>query len=54
MRGGAPEGSPGITFRRAARVRCDGDVQVQADGELIGELPMTFEIVPEGLELIIP
>ena len=54
MRGGAPEGTPGVTFRRAARLRCDGDVQVQADGELIGELPMTFEIVPEGVEVIVP
>ncbi|HEX6182374.1 MAG TPA: diacylglycerol kinase family protein [Pyrinomonadaceae bacterium] len=54
MRGGAPEGTPGVTFRRAARLRCVGDVQVQADGELIGELPMTFEVVPEGLELIVP
>jgi YegS/Rv2252/BmrU family lipid kinase len=54
MRGGAPEGgAPGVTFRRAARVRCDGDVRVQADGELIGGLPMTFEVVPEGLELVV-
>ena len=54
MRGGAPEGTRGVTFRRAARLRCVGDVQVQADGELIGDLPMTFEVVPEGLELIVP
>ncbi|MCA1620997.1 MAG: diacylglycerol kinase family lipid kinase [Acidobacteria bacterium] len=56
MRGGAPEeGAHGLVFRRAARLRCEGDgVQVQADGELIGELPMTFEVVPEGLEVIVP
>jgi len=55
MRGGAPEeGTRGLTFRRAARLRCVGDVGVQADGELIGELPMTFEVVKEGLELIVP
>jgi len=54
MRGGAPEGSRGVTFRRATRLRCEGDVQVQADGELIGALPMTFEIVPEDLEVIVP
>ncbi|HEY0171405.1 MAG TPA: diacylglycerol kinase family protein [Pyrinomonadaceae bacterium] len=56
MRGGAPEGgAPGLAFRRAARLRCEGDgVYVQADGELIGELPMTFEVVREGLEVIIP
>ncbi len=55
MRGGAPEeGTRGLTFRRASRLRCVGDVAVQADGELIGELPMTFEVVKEGLELIVP
>jgi diacylglycerol kinase (ATP) len=55
MRGGAPaEGARGLTFRRAARLRCVGDVGVQADGELIGELPMTFEVVKEGLEVIVP
>lgn len=56
MRGGAPEeGTRGLAFRRAARLRCEGDgVYVQADGELIGELPMTFEVVREGLEVIVP
>ncbi|HYE14349.1 MAG TPA: diacylglycerol kinase family protein [Pyrinomonadaceae bacterium] len=55
MRGGAPEhGAAGVCFRRAARVRATGDAQVQADGELIGELPMTFEMAPEGIEVIIP
>ena len=56
LRGGAPEeGTPGLSFRRASRLRCEGDgVQVQADGELIGELPMTFEVVREGVELIVP
>jgi len=53
MRGGAHEGTRGVTFRTATRVRCDGDVSVQADGELIGSLPMTFEIVPEGVEVIV-
>ena len=54
LRAGAPEGTPGVTFRRAARLRCEGDAPVQADGELIGGLPMTFEIAPEGLEVIVP
>src|SRR5215204_1739672 len=55
MRGGAPEeGTRGLTFRRAARLRCTGEVAVQADGELIGELPMTFEVVKEGLQVIVP
>jgi diacylglycerol kinase (ATP) len=54
MRGGASEGTPGVTFRTASRVRAAGDAPVQADGELIGELPMTFEIVPEGVEVVVP
>jgi YegS/Rv2252/BmrU family lipid kinase len=54
MLGGAREGTPGVTFRSAARLRCEGDVGVQADGELIGELPMTFEVIREGLEVIVP
>jgi diacylglycerol kinase (ATP) len=53
-RGGAPVGTPGVRYLSAARLRCEGDVAVQADGELIGELPMTFEVVPEGLEVITP
>jgi diacylglycerol kinase (ATP) len=53
MRGGAREGTPGVTFRTATRVRAAGDASVQADGELIGELPMTFEIIPEGVEVIV-
>ena len=54
MRGGAREGTPGVTFRTATRVRAAGDASVQADGELIGDLPMTFEVAPEGVEVIIP
>lgn len=55
LRGGVPEeGARGLIFRRTARLRCTGDVGVQADGELIGELPMTFEVVREGLEVIVP
>jgi diacylglycerol kinase (ATP) len=54
VRGGAPVGTPGVTYVRASRLRCVGDVAVQADGELIGELPMTFEIVKEGLEVVVP
>lgn len=54
MRGGAHEGTRGVAFRTATRVRCDGDADVQADGELIGSLPMTFKIIPEGVEVIVP
>jgi diacylglycerol kinase (ATP) len=55
MRGGIAEaGAPGVCFRRVTRVRAEGDALVQADGELIGALPMTFELVPEGVELLVP
>lgn len=55
MRGGvAAEGAPGVCFRRVRRVRATGDALVQADGEIIGSLPMTFEVVPEGVELFVP
>jgi diacylglycerol kinase (ATP) len=55
MRGGTPaEGARGVRFVNARRVRATGEAFVQADGEIIGELPMTFEIAPESLELIVP
>jgi YegS/Rv2252/BmrU family lipid kinase len=54
VRGGAPVGTRGVTYLNASRLRCVGEVAVQADGELIGELPMTFEIVREGLEVVTP
>ena len=54
MRGGAPEGARAVKFVRASRVRAVGAADVQADGELIGELPMTFEIVNDGLEVFVP
>ena len=54
VRGGAPVGTQGVTYLNASRLRCAGEVAVQADGELIGELPMTFEIAPGGLEVVVP
>ena len=54
-RGGAPaEGARGLRFVNARRVRATGEALVQADGELIGELPMSFEIAAESLEVITP
>jgi YegS/Rv2252/BmrU family lipid kinase len=54
MRDGAA-GARGVRFIRATRVRAAGEgVLVQTDGELIGTLPMTFEIVPRPLELVVP
>jgi YegS/Rv2252/BmrU family lipid kinase len=44
----------GVRFVRATRARAEGNAPVQVDGELIGQLPMTFEIVPEPIEVITP
>ncbi|HEX8707341.1 MAG TPA: YegS/Rv2252/BmrU family lipid kinase [Pyrinomonadaceae bacterium] len=52
VRGGASAEMPGLRFIRATRARVSGEARVQADGELIGELPMTFEIAPSSIEII--
>ena len=54
MRGGAPGDTPGFRFLRATRARAVGTTAVQVDGELIGTLPMTFEIAPQTIEVIVP
>ncbi len=54
MRGGVPPRHPGVHFIRATRARATGDVLVQIDGEVIGRLPMTFEIAPHSIEIITP
>lgn len=54
MREGMPRNSPEVKFVKAARVKAYGDAQVQIDGELIGGLPMRFEIAPDSLEVIVP
>ena len=51
LRGGVSESFSGVCFRRAARLRATGDALVQADGEIIGRLPMSFEIIPGTLEI---
>lgn len=45
---------PEVKFVRATSVKAYGDAQVQVDGELIGHLPMRFEIAPHSLEIIVP
>lgn len=45
---------PEVQFVKATSVRAYGDAQVQVDGELIGRLPMRFEIAPHSLDVIIP
>jgi diacylglycerol kinase (ATP) len=49
---GVAENMRGVQFIRARRARVTGDVLVQIDGELTGELPMTFEIAPSPIEII--
>ena len=50
------EGNPKVTFARARRVEVSSPevVRVEADGELPGELPATFEVLPGALELVVP
>lgn len=54
MRGGIPADKHGIRFLRATRAQARGNTAVQVDGELIGNLPMTFEIAPQTIEVIVP
>lgn len=44
----------GICFVRSNEARAAGDVAVQVDGEVIGVLPMRFEVAPGYLELVVP
>lgn len=53
MRGGVSEnGRTAIRYLRTTRARATGHTFVQVDGELIGQLPMTFEIVPSPINII--
>ena len=54
VRNGIPRDKAGVSFVKTARVRATGDAPVQVDGELIGALPMRFEIASESLEVIVP
>jgi len=54
VRAGMPRNEPGVRFVNATRVRATGHAPVQVDGELLGQLPMRFEIAPESLEVIVP
>jgi len=51
---GVPADKTGVRFICASRARATGQAPVQVDGELIGNLPMTFEIAPESIEVIVP
>ncbi|MDQ3652229.1 MAG: diacylglycerol kinase family lipid kinase [Acidobacteriota bacterium] len=52
MRGGVTDGSTSVRFVCTTHLRAHGHAPVQADGELIGHLPMTFEIIPDAIEII--
>lgn len=54
VRTGIPRDKANVSFVKTARVRATGDAPVQVDGELIGQLPMRFEIASESLEVIVP
>ncbi len=44
----------GVCFVRATQARATGTVPVQVDGEVIGLLPMRFEIAPQMVEIVVP
>ncbi len=47
---------PGVWLIKGERVVANSVVEpwVEADGEIIGPLPMTFDIVPDALSIIVP
>jgi YegS/Rv2252/BmrU family lipid kinase len=48
---------PGCTFLRGTRIQCPqpagGGIYVQIDGELAGQLPMTVDILPGALTMLV-
>jgi YegS/Rv2252/BmrU family lipid kinase len=54
MRSGMPRDKPEVCFVTATTVKAYGDAAVQIDGELLGHLPMRFEIAPHSMEVIVP
>jgi diacylglycerol kinase (ATP) len=52
---GSHLGLPGVTYVQARQATASGaGVWVQADGELLGQLPMSFECVPAALSVVVP
>jgi diacylglycerol kinase (ATP) len=54
MRSGMPRNKGNVCFLQTNSVKGIGDASVQVDGELIGQLPMTFEIAEQSIEVIVP
>jgi YegS/Rv2252/BmrU family lipid kinase len=50
------EDNPKVSFARGRRVEVSSPevVRVEADGELPGALPATFEVLPGALDLVVP
>jgi diacylglycerol kinase family enzyme len=51
---GLKENSSDVRFLQTDSVKAFGEAAVQVDGEVIGKLPMRFEIAPDSLEVIVP
>ena len=51
-----PDADPGITFYRGrtVRVSCEPVLQVEADGEALGATPMTVDLIPRALTVLVP
>jgi diacylglycerol kinase (ATP) len=51
-----PQADPGITFYRgrSVRVSCEPVLPVEADGEVLGATPMTVELIPRALNVLVP
>ncbi len=54
MRGRAGQTSALVVRGRHVKAISSFEHWVQADGEIIGPLPMTFDIVPDALSIIVP
>ena len=47
---------PDVVYRKVQRVEVAGDpsVPVQMDGELVGNLPMSFSVFSRGVQIVVP
>ena len=47
---------PDVVYRKVQRVEVSGDgsIPIQMDGELVGQVPMSFTIAPAALDLLVP
>lgn len=54
--GGAHAGHPKVTIARARQVTASAEqpVAFHLDGDVVGSLPVTFEILPQALDVVVP